>query len=81
MNFSFSFNIKPFTTNDYKSAYELWERTPGLKLRGADSKENGEKYLRRNPNSSFIVYDGEVLVGTILAGHDGKRGYISCGCG
>ena len=45
-----------------------------------DSREGIEKYLRRNPATSFVaVLDGKI-VGVILCGHDGRRGIIQHAC-
>ncbi len=33
-------------------------------------------YLDRNPGMSFIAASEDNVVGAILAGHDGRRGYI-----
>jgi ribosomal protein S18 acetylase RimI-like enzyme len=63
--------------NDYKGIYDLWINTPGMGLNSADdSKEGFKKYLTRNPSTSFVALDGEKIVGVIMAGHDGRRGYI-----
>jgi ribosomal protein S18 acetylase RimI-like enzyme len=41
-----------------------------------DSREGIAKYLARNPATCFVAErDGEIL-GVILSGHDGRRGYI-----
>ena len=34
------------------------------------------RYLERNPGRSFVAREHELLVGTVLCGHDGRRGYI-----
>ena len=52
------------------------ERDKGVKLRDADSREGIAKYLHRNPDLSFVASISGRVVGTIMAGHDGKRGYI-----
>ena len=41
-----------------------------------DSREGISRFLSRNPNTSFAAYENGKLVGTILSGHDGRRGYI-----
>lgn len=64
------------TINDYHRVLELWKETDGVRLRGADSREGIDKYLKRNPGLSFVALDQERVVGSIMAGHDGKRGYI-----
>ena len=47
-----------------------------MRLRDADSREGIERYLLRNPGLSFVAEVEGKLVGTIMAGHDGKRGYV-----
>lgn len=62
---------------DYDAIMRLWQASDGLLLRAADSRAGIEKYLRRNPGLSFVALDdNQALVGTIMAGHDGRRGYI-----
>ena len=62
---------------DYDGVYDLWINTPGMGLNATDdSREGIAKYLRRNPTSSFVAHDNGKIVGVIMAGHDGRRGYI-----
>lgn len=66
------------SVEDYSALYDLWIRTPGMGLNTTDDSVDGiAKYLKRNPSTCFAAMDGEMLVGAILAGHDGRRGYIS----
>ena len=67
---------RPFAKSDYPMARALWEVTPGVGLSAADEANAIEAYLDRNPNMSFVAIDGSMLVGTILCGHDGRRGLI-----
>jgi len=69
-------HIRQFETADYPAARLLWQETPGVGLSEADELEPIQQYLSRNPGSSFVAYEGEALVGTILCGHDGRRGLI-----
>ncbi|HEY9426992.1 MAG TPA: GNAT family N-acetyltransferase [Gemmatimonadaceae bacterium] len=64
------------TPADYEAAVALWRATEGLVLRDVDRPEAIASYLERNPGSSFVAIDGERLVGTVLCGHDGRRGYL-----
>ena len=41
-----------------------------------DSREGILKYLARNPRTSFVAVKGASIVGVILTGHDGRRGFI-----
>ena len=45
-------------------------------MRDADSFDATERYLARNPNLSFVALVGAVVVGGVMAGHDGRRGYL-----
>jgi len=69
--------IRDFTPADYKAVYTLWETTPGVGLReNEDSEAPVLKFLEKNPNTCFIAVEDEKIIGTILGGNDGKRGYI-----
>jgi len=69
-------SIAPFTIEAYDEAFTLWQRCEGIGLSDADSRENIRMYLDRNPNMSFLAKAEGKVVGTVLCGHDGRRGYI-----
>lgn len=64
------------TADDYDSVAKLWTSSNGIGVNPDDSKENISKYLQRNPNTSFVAIENSEIVGVILAGHDGYRGFI-----
>ena len=65
------------TIDDYEGVYHLWISTPGMGLNTTDdSREGIDRYLRRNPTSCFVAAEEKEIVGSILAGHDGHRGFI-----
>lgn len=68
--------IRPFHSADYDEVTTLWSHTEGLTLREADSREAIASYLARNPGLSFVAREGGRLVGAVLAGTDGRRGYL-----
>lgn len=71
-------NIRNMTIDDYEAVYNLWLNTPGMGLNDIDdSKEGIQKYLKRNPTTCFVALNQERVIGAILSGHDGRRGYIS----
>ena len=41
-----------------------------------DTREEIERFLKRNPTSCFVAMEEEKIVGTILCGNDGRRGYL-----
>ena len=68
------------TINDYEEVYDLWIKCGNGLNNKDDSREGIEKYLKRNPSTSYVaVLDGNV-VGCILCGHDGRRGIIQHTC-
>lgn len=69
--------IKVMTIDDYDELFTMWKNTPNMGLRSLDdSKEGISCFLRRNPNTNFVAYEDGKIVGAILSGHDGRRGYI-----
>lgn len=62
---------------DYEKVYDLWTNTKGMGMRSLDDSYEGiEKFLKRNPTTNFVVEADSQVVGVILCGHDGRRGYI-----
>ena len=73
--------IRNFKAEDYDAVYSLWIRTPGMGLNDIDDSRAGiEKYLKRNPRTSFVAEADDEIVGVIMAGHDGRRGFIHHTC-
>ncbi|WP_151736353.1 GNAT family N-acetyltransferase [Paenibacillus tengchongensis] len=68
--------LREMTIEDYDQMYELWQRSEGVHVSQADSRDSIAGYLRRNPGLSFVGESGGRVVGTILCGHDGRRGFI-----
>ncbi len=68
--------IREMVVQDYGEVLALWRVSEGVGLSDADSEESIARYLARNPGLSFVACDGEHLVGAVLCGHDGRRGYI-----
>lgn len=68
--------IREMTIDDYNEVYEMWQITTKRALSKADEKDQMERYLKHNAGMSQVaVVDGKI-VGTVLAGHDGRRGFI-----
>lgn len=61
------------TPDDWDGVAKVWEDHEGTNPVD-DSPEGFAKYLRHNPATSFVAVDNGRIVGTILAGHDGRRG-------
>ncbi|MDX1520836.1 MAG: GNAT family N-acetyltransferase [Anaerolineae bacterium] len=64
------------TIEAYEPVVSLWRSADGVGLSQSDTREAISIFLDRNPGFSFVARDGESVIGAILCGHDGRRGYI-----
>lgn len=62
----------------YEELVNLWKNNEGIRLSTGDSKDELDKYLKRNKGMSYVCIDKNKnkIVGSLLCGHDGRRGYI-----
>lgn len=65
-----------FTMADYDEAIAFWREQAGVGLNESDSPENVSAFLERNRGMSVVARDGQRVVGAVLCGHDGRRGYL-----
>jgi len=63
-------------TEDYEQMFRLWEITEGMGLSESDKKENIERFLNKNPGLNHVCENDGKIIGTILCGEDGRRGYL-----
>ena len=69
--------IREMKVGDYEAIYDLWIHTPGMGLNEIDdSREGIDKFLKRNPTTCFVAEEQKKVVGVIMSGHDGRRGFI-----
>ncbi len=69
--------IRLMTMKDYRDVYQLWMSCKGMGLNTIDDSEEGiNRFLQRNPDTCFVAEDGDEIVGVIIVGNDGRRGYI-----
>lgn len=69
--------IRCASESDYDGMYGLWMNTKGMGMRSLDdSREGITRFLRRNPSTCFVAEEGDCIIGAILCGNDGRRGYI-----
>lgn len=69
-------NVRAMTIDDYAEVIVLWQQSSGMTLREADSRENIGRYLQQNSGLSFVAEVEQQVVGAVLAGTDGRRGYL-----
>lgn len=76
INLDIGTGIREIHVDDYSEVHNLWSDTPGMGLNEADSRENFQKFILRNKGMSFCCIKENRIAGTVLCGHDGRRGYI-----
>lgn len=67
---------REFWIEDYDAAVELWKRVEGLDVAEGDDRETIRRFLNQNAGLSRVAIDGATIIGAVLCGHDGRRGYI-----
>jgi len=68
--------IVDFTMKDYQKVIALWKSCEGIGLSSADSEDSIKSYLKRNRGMSFVARNKDGIIGAVLCGHDGRRGYL-----
>lgn len=62
---------------DIPAALALWRVTEGMGLGDSDRPERLSAFLERNPGLSAVGVLGDgILVGAVMCGDDGRRGYL-----
>lgn len=52
--------IRLMTIEDYTEVYALWKSIKGFGIRSVDdSREHIERFIKRNPTTSFVAEEGE----------------------
>lgn len=70
-------NIRKMRIDDYDEVYALWMSCAGMGLNNLDDSRDGiNQFIKRNPDTCFVAEDGNKIIGVIIAGNDGRRGYI-----
>ncbi|MGL5437751.1 MAG: GNAT family N-acetyltransferase [Lachnospiraceae bacterium] len=68
-------HIREMQPEDYDQIYDLWISIKGFGIRTVDdSREGVTRFIRRNPTTSVVAVQNGRIVGSILCGHDGRRG-------
>lgn len=69
--------IAKFRPEDIPDVLELWRRAgPGVGLSRSDEPAKLTMFLGRNPGTSFVARSDGRVIGAVLGGWDGRRGYI-----
>lgn len=69
-------NIRPFQTSDENAVVTLWEAC-GLVRPWNDPHKDIARKLNVQPELFLVGLEGERVVGTVMAGYEGHRGWIN----
>ncbi len=65
------------TEDDYDDVRALWMTIRGFGIRALDdSREDVQRFIRRNPTTSVVARMDGRIVGSILCGSDGRQGAL-----
>lgn len=70
------FQVSAMVVTDYDEVLCLWQQSEGVGLNESDSRDCIAAYLERNPGLSLVARSECQVVGAVLCGHDGRRGYL-----
>jgi ribosomal protein S18 acetylase RimI-like enzyme len=76
MIFMSHYIIGNMTLADYDHVIAFWEKQTGVGLNESDSRDGIATFLQRNPGMSLVVWDRGEVIGAVLCGHDGRRGFL-----
>ncbi len=69
--------IRAMTQDDFAAVHAVWSVCEGVGLNESDTEERVTAYLARNPGLSFVAEEGGKVVGAVLCGQEGRRGYLN----
>ena len=67
---------REFVLSDHGPAVALWSEIDSVEICEGDSREEVAEYLKRNPGLSRVAEIDGKMVGAVMCGHDGRRGFI-----
>lgn len=70
------FSLTEMQSDDYDAVLALWRASEGVGLTPSDSREAVHAFLLRNPGLSLVARPDRQIVGAVLCGHDGRRGFL-----
>lgn len=69
-------NIELARETDIPYMLKLWRDSPGVGLGAGDDETSLARFIERNPSTCLLIKSRESIIGTVLGGFDGRRGYI-----
>ena len=67
--------IRLMTKEDFEQVRAVWSAS-GIELSASDTDIELARMLERNPHYCFVLEDEKSIIGAVLGGFDGRRGWI-----
>jgi len=71
-----SIRVTELSIDDYDEVVAFWREQDGVGLNESDERAPVAAFLARNPGLSLVLRDEGRVMGAVLCGHDGRRGYL-----
>lgn len=68
--------IREMQQEDYEEVSAMWQVTSRRALSKSDGREEICRYLKRNEGLSTVATEDGKIIGAVLVGHDGRRGFL-----
>lgn len=68
--------IRAMQQADYEEVRAMWQVTSRRALSKSDGREEICRYLKRNEGLSVVAVEDGKIIGAVLVGHDGRRGFL-----
>ena len=72
-----STTIRKICPEDYGEINVFWRTIDGIELDDSDNKQNFYFFLERNKGMSFLALNRKKIIGTCLASHNGRCGFLN----
>lgn len=68
--------VKPMEPEDYSACWRIWQRSGDSAVRSGEGESGVRRFLKHNPRLNWVAWQEGTIVGGVLAGSDGWRGYV-----
>jgi ribosomal protein S18 acetylase RimI-like enzyme len=67
--------IETFSMESYDDIISIWRKT-GISIGSTDTKEEIKRILDKNPQLFLVGKINQKIIGVVVGGFDGRRGYV-----
>ncbi len=68
--------IKWASADDIDELITFWKSIDGIEMGDGNDRDSLDLFIRQNPTTCFLIRENQKIVGSVLGGFDGRRGYV-----